>query len=194
MKRAIAIWRLRKHVIQVTPPKVKEIASNIVQSIQYGIAILSYPLNTIRKIVFEHPIVQRIFQFFNRLRKALRPIYWPLGISIWSTTIQMGQIHGIGTLWKTLRFTIDPISFMINQFTRLFNTKAQIRKAIISLFMRHKSQSKTTTSSSSTVKTGNDDGGAGRGTNNYNPAANAKGAGKVSEGNGKPWFRRNPAK
>ena len=172
VKRAIATWRLRKHVIKATPAKVKEMLSNVVKGIQYGLAVISYPLNTLRKMIFEHPIVQNILKFCNRLRKALGPIYWPIGISIWSATIQMGQIHGIGSLWRTFRFTIDPVSFLINQFSRLFNTKAQLRKAFIN-FIRGMF-------SNATDK------------NNQNPVTNAKGAGKISERSGnKSWFRRN---
>ena len=135
VKRAIALWRLRKHVIKRTPQKVKELLSSALAAMQYALAIISYPLNTLRKAIFDHPVTKRVLRFSNRLRKGLEPIMWPMGISVWATAVQMGQIQGIGGIWRTFRFTIDPVSFVLGKFSRLLNTNEQLKRAFVT-FLR----------------------------------------------------------
>ena len=135
VKRAIALWRLRKHVIKRTPQKVKELLSAAVAAMQYMLAIISYPLNTIRKVIFDHPMTKRVLRFSNRLRNGLGPIMWPMGISVWAAAVQMGQIQGIGGIWRTFRFTIDPVSFILGRFSKLLNTNEQLKRGFVT-FLR----------------------------------------------------------
>jgi hypothetical protein len=96
-------------------------------------SFLTAPLHQLTTAVAGLAWIQRIHELVLALRRAIRPVWTPLGMAIWGIAVQMDSISGIGGVWKVWRFRMDPIRFVRAQVQSYLSPESRARKALLQI-------------------------------------------------------------
>ncbi|CAB9516305.1 expressed unknown protein [Seminavis robusta] len=134
LRPARAVWKrwLKGFWNNVLYPKAtKSLVRRVITTIRRVWKKATAPMNKVKDILAANPVVQKCNELAMRFRKAFRPVLIPWGIAMWGVAVQMNYITNIGGVWKVLRFSMDPISFLKERLKGYFSPDSYARKVVI---------------------------------------------------------------